>query len=318
MKLLVREKIFTPGEYFPQCHASTVAVLPGGTVAAAWFAGEAEGREDVAVWGALRTAAGWSRPRVWADIPGEPCWNPVLRPRGGRRLTLYFKAGHTIPRWRTYVCESEDGGASFSLPRELVPGDEGGRGPVKNKGLEMDDGTYLAPMSVETAAAWDAGVDITTDGRTWRTAWVPLEHGGLQGLGVIQPTLWQGREGEIRMLLRSTEGVIYASRSADGGWTWDPARPTALPNNNSGLDAVGLPGGRVVLACNPVSGKWAARSPLTLLASEDGGESFAPALELENRPGGEFSYPAVVEADGVLHMTYTYDRQTIVYCQVEP
>ena len=56
---------------------------------------------------------------------------------------------------------SEDMGYSWSKPRELVIGDIGGRGPVKNKIITLENGTWLAPASIETDTVWDAFVDIS-------------------------------------------------------------------------------------------------------------------------------------------------------------
>ncbi len=68
---------------------------------------------------------------------------------------------------------------------------------------------------------------------------------------------------------------------------------------------------------HPVKKNWGGRSPLDLLVSEDGGETFNLLMRLEDREGGEFSYPAITERDGVLHITYTYDREYIAYRQIK-
>lgn len=92
---------------------------------------------------------------------------------------------------------------------------------------------------------------------------------------------------------------------------------TKLPNNNSGIDLVGVENGKLYLVCNPVKKNWGSRSPLDLLVSEDGGKTFTRLLRLEDREGGEFSYPAITERDGILHITYTYDREHIAYRQIK-
>lgn len=46
---------------------------------------------------------------------------------------------------------------------------------------------------------------------------IPVSDQSFHGRGVIQPTLWADDENHIHMLLRSTEGKIYRSDSADGG-----------------------------------------------------------------------------------------------------
>ena len=85
---------------------------------------------------------------------------------------------------------------------------------------------------------------------------VPIDRTSLNGPGVIQPSLWEDAEGNVRMLMRSTEGFLFESRSMDGGKTWEPARKTEIPNNNCGIDLVKTAGGRLVLICNPVSQNW--------------------------------------------------------------
>ena len=63
--------------------------------------------------------------------------------------------------------KSADEGKSWTEPRELVPGDEGGRGPVRNKILRLSDGSLLAPASIEQGE-WRCFMDRSEDeGETW-------------------------------------------------------------------------------------------------------------------------------------------------------
>jgi predicted neuraminidase len=83
---------------------------------------------------------------------------------------------------------------------------------------------------------------------------------------------------------------------------------TSLPNPNSGLDAVTLRDGRNLLVYNHTH---RGRSPLNVAVSPNGGE-WSAALVLENEPGKEFSYPAVIQAsDGLVHITYTWKRERV-------
>lgn len=330
-EVLHREMIAGEFPPFASCHASTLAVLPDGDIVAAWFAGTREGDPDVDIWISRRSGGHWSAPEVVAGEEGIPHWNPVLFAADNGRLILYYKKGHKIPVWFTMAMESRDQGRTWTKPVELIPGDIGGRGPVRNKPIVLADGSWLAPASIEDEY-WDAFVDISADrGRSWtmsryvpiahssprQAAWprtdIPVTASSLRGKGIIQPTLWESAPGQVHMLLRSTEGRIYRSDSGDGGKTWSEAYPTGLPNNNSGIDLTRLEDGKLALVYNPVEGNWAVRTPLVIRLFGDNGENWDDEFVLEREPG-EYSYPAIVPGDGgVIHVSYTWNRTNIAY-----
>ncbi len=310
------------------CHASTLA-FAGDDLLLAWFGGTAEGDGDVDIYLARRENGAWTKPYAAAQQADLPHWNPVLQAEGDR-VDLYYKVGTPIPRWYTRRVRSEDGGRTWSAPQELVPGDIGGRGPVRNKMLRLRSGRLLAPASIETQTRWDAFVDISDDnGETFRRSpFVPLWRKGeekpefavheplcVENKGVIQPTLWQSPNGQVHMLLRSTEGFILRSDSQDEGESWCAAYSTGLANNNSGIDLAEAEDGRMYLVMNPVSGNWSARTPLTLLVSEDGGESFREIMHLEMKPG-EYSYPAIRARGNRLYLSYTWNRTKIAFWEI--
>jgi len=321
-QVIDHQHIFEAETKFAQCHASTVCPLSDGSVAAAWFGGTQEKAPDVAIWFSRRINGKWSEPVKAADRENIPCWNPVLFAEGDR-LLLFYKVGNEIPSWQTMVKESYDFGTSWSAERELVPGDFGGRGPVKNKCIRLQDGTVLAGASTEEGC-WDCFADRTEDGgTTWqRSANVPIDHNLLQGPGIIQPTLWQDDDGMVHMLMRSSEGVIYRSDSKDNGHSWSPAYATKLPNNNSGIDLTRLSDGRLVLVYNPVMGNWAARTPIAFIVSTDNGLTWSKPQLLDHvwgQPGGldaEFSYPAVTAQGNDIFLTYTWKRKSVAFWQI--
>lgn len=88
-----------------------------------------------------------------------------------------------------------------------------------------------------------------------------------------------------------------------------------LPNPNSGIDAVTLRDGRHLLVYNHTN---RGRSPLNLAVSSDGWHWNA-ALVLEDEPGAEFSYPALIQSsDHLVHVTYTWKRRLIKHAVIDP
>ncbi len=311
-----------PGAF---CHASSLALLPRGSLYCCFFAGSKEGADDCAVYGVALRGGHWQEPRLIAG-GGCPHWNPVLWPNG-KELVLFYKKGRRIAAWQTFVRRSYDEGRTWSEEEELVPGDRGGRGPVRNKVLTLKDGALLAGASTEKGE-WLSFADRSEDGgRTWRlsppigienltyeenfsevfASGIAVSPQSFRGRGVIQPSLWQDELG-VHMLLRSSEGKVYRADSFDDGRNFSSPYPLAVPNNNSGLDAV-YTGKRLYLACNPVAENWGSRSPLSLLSSENGLD-FKKELDLETGPG-EYSYPCLLcsEREGLhLHLAAAEHR----------
>ncbi len=304
------------------CHASTVLKLKNGDFVVSWFGGTKESEPDVDIWVSVKKSGAWCEPfriSIGDDIPH---WNPVLFQLEDK-IALYFKVGKPIADWKTYVTYSVDG-FSWSEPEELVKDDcSGGRGPVKNKAIRLNDGTILAPASIERGP-WRAFCDISyDDGKTWEKSQLiePEDEGTEEKkTGIIQPTLWQDEAG-VHMLLRSNQGFIYKSDSLDAGKTWTKAYRTELLNNNSGIDAVRLDNGTLLLVCNPIGEDFGIRTPLSLYLSLDG-SAFKEVLKLEWMDGekwstGEFSYPAIIADGNKAYITYTYQRKKIAFWEIE-
>ena len=310
---------------FPSCHASTLIECPApgspgsateGEIFAAWFGGTDEGERDVKIWGARRGREGWSKPVLLASDPMYPCWNPVLfreeRKDGPARVWLFYKAGRDPQSWSGFFKSSDDEGRTFGAA-EILPA--GILGPVKNKPLLTPDGEILCGTSVESHGAWASWVDVLDSTRKrWR------KHGPIfvpgKPLGIIQPAVVAGdAPGAYRMFTRSSGaiGKICIADSRDGGKTWTDARPGSPPNPDSGIDAVRLADGRIVLLHNDSTG---ARTPLSISVSKDLGETWKKALDLETEPG-EYSYPAVIELrGGGVACTYTWQRKRIRFARV--
>ena len=115
-------------------------------------------------------------------------------------------------------------------------------------------------------------------------------------------------------LSRTRQGCISQVISKDMGEKWSKMKCTKLPNPNSGIDGVTLMDGRHLLVYNHTT---KGRTPLNVALSKNG-KKWKKILSLEENPG-EYSYPAIIQSsDGIVHITYTWKRQTIKYVVLNP
>ncbi|MFM1555249.1 MAG: exo-alpha-sialidase [Limisphaerales bacterium] len=307
----------------PQCHASTIAETPTGLVAA-WFAGTREKHSDVGVRISRLVNGKWTTPVEVADgSEGEdreyPCWNPVLfQPKKGP-LMLFYKVGPTPSRWWGMLLTSKDGGKTWGNRRKLGKDDKVGHliGPVKNKPIQLADGTILCPSSTEHKG-WRVHFEATRDfGKTWKVIG-PINDG--KEFGAIQPSILTYADGRMQVMCRSQQKVVTQSESKDGGKTWSKMTASKLPNPNAGTDAVTLKDGRQLIVYNHTVRRLefpSGRNMLNVAISTDG-KNWKPVLTLERAPG-EYSYPAVIQTrDGKVHITYTWQRISVKHAVLDP
>ncbi len=296
------------------CHASTIVETRDGLLAA-WFGGTDEGALDVGIWISRHDGQSWSEPVEVANGMNEaeriryPCWNPVLfQPRLGP-LMLFYKVGPSPDSWWGMLKTSDNNGRTWSKATRLP---NGYLGPIKNKPIELPDNVILCGSSTEKAG-WRVHMEKTRSfGRQWSKT-EPLN--AALDYGAIQPTILWYPNGRMQILCRTKQLKITECWSTDRGSTWSRMMATELPNPNAGFDAVMLRDGRALLVYNHSTSD---RHVLNIALSEDG-KRWNGAMILENEPGGEFSYPAVIQtSDGMVHITYTWKRERIKHVVVDP
>jgi len=328
------ELIYSPDKKpTPQAHASTIAETSSGLVAA-WFGGTHENNPDVGIWVSHYENGEWTWPVEVADgSEGEDreyaCWNPVLfQPRQGP-LMLFYKVGVDPRSWWGMLMTSDDGGKTWSEPRRLGEHPRIGHliGPVKNKPIQLDEGTIISGSSVEEKKGgetfWRIHFEISGDlGHTWEV--IGPIHDGSE-IDAIQPSILTHADGDMQILARTRQKFVAQSWSKDRGRTWSKLTRTHLPNPNAGTDAVDLHDGRKLLVYNHSvktgRGENArnGRQILNVATSYDGLQ-WKPVITLEKDDDqAGYSYPAVIQtSDGMVHITYTYRRLSVKHVVIDP
>lgn len=324
--------IYPPGEGpTASCHSSTIVETPTGLVAA-WFGGTNEPHIDNSIWLSRQVDGKWTKPLEVVDgSEGERedhrTGNPVLfQPADGPLMLFYKVVNPEVGRashWWGMLTTSTDGGKTWAEPwrlgqdQKLGEGNPNLLGPVKNKPIQLADGSILCPSSTEHDG-WRVHFEVTRDfGKTWEVIG-PINDASRYN--AIQPSILIHPDNRMQILCRSKEGVIAQARSEDGGASWGEMSATNLPNPNSGTDAVTLKDGRHLVIYNHTvkkKGFKGSRGKLNLAISDDG-KNWKPIMTLVD-DDGEFSYPAIIQtSDGNIHITYTSKRETIRHLVLDP
>lgn len=305
----------------PAVHAPALAVLPGGELLVAWYAGTREGARDVSIRMARlsgpRVVAEWealSRPQLERMVQRSvrKLGNPALwaAPDGTVHLfvvsvSLGGWAGSAVNHLR-----SSDGGRSWSSARRLVLSPFLNLGTlVRSTPIPLDDGGLLLPAYHEFLHKRGLMVRLTSDGRVAGLSRIP---GGRE---LLQPSVAPLDRRRAVALLRSASSAsprAFLSTTEDGGASWSPAVATEIPNRDSGLALLRLPDGRLLAAVDQADGKGG--TTLSLLVSGDRGGRWRPVRTVEPGAGGSgrFGYPALAPSpDGTIHLAYSVDRRTI-------
>jgi predicted neuraminidase len=320
-------------------HAASLAETESGDLLCAWFNGPKEGDAETNVVLSILPAGAdaWDGPMLIAADPERSEQNPVIFVAPDRTIWLLHTSNtpHDRRDAKVIARTSADGGRSWSDPWVLMAG------PgvfLRNPPLFQSDGSWLLPAyRVTDAGEYSVAAISTDEGRSWTEYEIP------GSTGRVQASIAQRPDGSLLGLLRSRNADrIYAASSADRGRTWTRPERTALPNNNSAVQLLGLTDGRMVVIFNdatlerdqfrwvdgpdgPRTRKKALRTPLTLAISEDGGETWPirrnlhqADLEHRDRPMG-YAYPALLQtSDGRLHAAYSMLRKTIKYVRLAP
>jgi predicted neuraminidase len=200
---------------------------------------------------------------------------------------------------------SDDLGNTWSTPRYLTK--TWGK-MTRNKPIRLSNGDLLLPIYSEWLGHKSNFLISTRESfalGSHESTWKKI--GPVKG-DIMQPTVVELEPGHLLAYNRSAKGGpnkgwIVQTESFDYGRHWTKARPTTLPNPDSGCDMVKLKNEHIVLIFNN-SPKL--RSPLSAGVSEDAGNTWTHIRDLERDDQHRFSYPGVIQVgDGTIWCSYT-------------
>ncbi len=315
-------------------HCSSLIQLPNGNLMVSFYAGTAEANPDTKIYTSTfnHKLNAWCNPWIILNTEGKSNGNAILFINKKDRIFLFNNTIHK--EWRRFpklwnwaltdnrVMYSDDFGKTWSENRPLFPNKIGWN--FKNKALYLKDGTVLFSLyddyyfksyiliSKDDGESWNLSNPIITIHRPsgLREHFLKLIDHFFPIFGNIQPTLIERENNNILAFLRPHNlKKVLISESKDGGYTWSKTKKTILNNPGSGIDAIKLVNGNVIMVYN---NSETSRSVLNIALSEDDGNTWRFNKILENEKGMEFSYPVIIQgSEGLVHITYTYKRVCI-------
>ena len=316
-----REEFIDPESPHAMSHVASMGELPDGTLVATWYAGSREGAGDVAIYLSTRAPDGdaWSPPRA-----------VVTRESAARELNRYIrKVGNSLvfadsagKLWLLYVTVSIGGwsGSSLNVTTSTDSGSTWTASQrltlspffnlaelVKNAPVAMSDGGWAVPIYHELAGTFPEVLWLRETADGIRATKSRMSAGWFGYQAAVTPV-----NGNRALALLRDDGAARAvtiTRTEDAGDTWSPPQPLDLPNPDSGLDAIRLSDGRLLLAFNDSAN---GRENLRLAMSADEGRTWVRVATVAEEAGADFSYPFLMQTrPGDLHLVYTWKRARI-------
>jgi len=313
---LFKTESINPPKGVRMVHVASLVEWPKGTLVMVWYGGTAECAPDVKLYLARSglSDSAWSPPeailsceRVGKDLghPVKSLGNAILLPGHDATLRLLFTS-IAVGKWsgcRLLTCVSRDAGKTWTgmQPLRLSPFFNFSE-VVRNRPVPLIGGGWCVPIYHELTCKYPE--ILWFDDRNGSISYSKTRIAG--GRTTTQPSLVPLGEKRAIILLRNVTDArkIFISRTNDGGLTWTSPEATELPNPDSGISALGLSDGRILLAFNDSPEN---RNPLSLAISSDEGRTWKRVAVLESEAEATFSYPYLMRSsDGLIRLAYTY------------
>ena len=230
----------------------------------------------------------WSAPAPVGDDPHFcPMFHAMIQLHSGRLLLTGYCSG--------YYSWEYDSGTMVSVHPDLQYDDVMAAGSWRGQRIALEGHGHAPEMGMTVIYRSD------DDGRTWTKhrgalmGWFDFQgipNGSCGVTACFEPTIAQGRDGNVLVIARSTVGRLVQSFSTDAGEHWCAVVPADLPSSESPGIMVTLPStGDLLLVWNQMSReeirRGYRRGRLSSAISSDGGHSWGHFKTLELSEGLE-------------------------------
>jgi hypothetical protein len=232
----------------------------------------------------------WSEPRVLVDTPDDDRDPSIVQLADGRILCNFFvittgTQGSAFDGRGTWICESTDGGTTWSDPRQIAESAYCSS-PIR----VLTGGRLILGLYREGSSGATGAVTFSDDhGKTWSDV-VEIPNGGRRL--DAETDIFERVDGSLYAIQRAEKGDMGWSESTDQGRTWSVSQPVGFPGHCPYLHRA--PDGKVLLAT---------RLPQTTLRwSSDDGKTWSEPIMIDDVIG---AYPSMVtRKDGTILVVY--------------
>lgn len=229
----------------------------------------------------------------------------VVRMADGGLGLSYTVAVDTNSTWKVFS-RSYDEGVTWSSPTTITDGSFSYMTGSNARLHVLSTGRLLQAINIKLSNPDSRAVIIFTSDDSGQT-WVNQTPGALRAdiqLGLIEPAIAEYAPGQLLMLMRTTQGFLWQSRSADYGATWSTPERSDVTHPAAPPLLARMPDGPGVVLITTADSPQGTRRVLASRISMDGGVTWTNYRQLEYRANARVHYPAMLYARDRIHLVY--------------
>ncbi|MGI5149500.1 exo-alpha-sialidase [Plantactinospora sp. CA-294935] len=229
----------------------------------------------------------------------------VVRMADGGLGVSYTVAEATDSAWKVFS-RSYDEGVTWSGPTTITDGSFGYMTGSNARLYVLSTGRLLQAINIKLSDPDSRAVIIFTSDDNGRT-WTNQTPGGLRAdirLGLIEPAIAEYGPGQLLMLMRTTQGFLWQSRSRDFGASWTTPERSDVTHPAAPPLLTRMPNGPGIVLITTADAPEGSRRVLASRISLDGGVTWTNYRQIEYRSNARVHYPAMLYARDRIHLVY--------------